>query len=69
VGAGGGGEGLITGSAGLDADYLPSPGSRALDAALVNAETPAVDFEGRARGARPDLGARERDGAPAAACP
>jgi hypothetical protein len=54
--------------AAADADYALAPGSPGIDAALVNAETPLVDFANRPRGAMPDVGAREL-GAPAASCP
>jgi hypothetical protein len=50
------------------ADYALAPGSPGIDAALINAETPLVDFENRTRGAMPDVGAREY-AAPVAACP
>jgi hypothetical protein len=69
-GAGAGGDNLVTGDAKLDAQngYTLTPGSAALDRALINAETPLVDFDGRLRGDAPDLGAREL-GAPEPACP
>jgi hypothetical protein len=68
---GGGGPGDLTSMpifAGAAADYALAPGSPGIDAALINAETPLVDFENRPRGAMPDVGAREL-AAPAAACP
>jgi len=68
---GGGGPGDVTSMpifAGAAADYALAPGSPGIDAALINAETPLVDFENRLRGDRPDVGARE-SAAPAAACP
>jgi hypothetical protein len=49
-------------------DYALAPGSPGIDAALINAETPLVDFENRPRGAMPDIGAREL-AAPPTACP
>ncbi len=61
-GAGAGGENLIKGDAMLDNDYTPGPGSPALDSALVNAETPLVDYSGRLRGSKPDVGANEANG-------
>jgi hypothetical protein len=68
---GGGGPGDVTSmpifAAGA-ADYALAPGSPGIDAALINAETPLVDFENRTRGAMPDVGAREY-AAPVAACP
>jgi len=68
---GGGGPGDLTSMpmfAAGGADYALAPGSPGIDAALINAETPLVDFENRPRGAMPDVGAREL-AAPAAACP
>jgi hypothetical protein len=49
--------------------FALAAGSVGLDAALVNAETPAVDFTGRARGAKPDIGATELGAAGSPACP
>jgi hypothetical protein len=68
-GAGAGGDHPIQGDAKLDAQngYALLAGSAALDQALVNAETPLVDFERRPRGEKPDLGARELS-APPPAC-
>jgi hypothetical protein len=40
-------------------DFALASGSVGIDAALVNAETPLVDFEDRPRGAKPDVGAHE----------
>lgn len=68
---GGGGAGLITTAPTFvagDKDYALAPGSAGIDAALVNAETPAVDFQNRPRGAKPDVGAREL-GAGNPSCP
>jgi hypothetical protein len=60
---------LVGGAAGLDADLTPTAGGTAADRGTMNAETPVVDLEGRARDGHPDIGARER-GAPALpACP
>jgi len=61
VQTGGGGMGLITSppAFGTGPDYPLSPQSPAIDKALVNAETPLLDFEGHLRGAMPDIGARE----------
>lgn len=69
-GAGAGGDNPVQGDPKLDAKngYALLPGSAALDQALVNVETPPVDFEGRPRGDKPDLGAREL-GAAAPNCP
>jgi hypothetical protein len=69
-GAGAGGDHPVQGDPKLDAQngYTLSAGSAALDQALVNAETPLVDIDGRPRGDQPDLGAHER-GAPAPTCP
>jgi len=66
----GSGDHLVTGDPKLDANkgYELSAGSAAIDQALVNAETPLVDFAGGPRGDKPDLGAHEL-GAPAPACP
>jgi len=68
---GGGGPGDVTSMpifAGAAGDYALAPGSPGIDAALINAETPVVDFDNRPRGAMPDIGAREL-AAPAGACP
>jgi hypothetical protein len=68
---GGGGPGDVTTMpifAGAAGDYALAPGSPGIDGALINAETPLVDFENRPRGAMPDVGAREL-AAPARACP
>jgi hypothetical protein len=69
-GSGSGGDNPITGDPKLDASkgYELSAGSAAIDKALVNAETPLVDFAGSARGDKPDVGAHEL-GAPAPLCP
>jgi hypothetical protein len=58
---GGSGPGLITADPAFASgmDYQLSASSPAIDAALVNNETPVVDFDGRGRGDRPDIGARE----------
>jgi hypothetical protein len=67
--AGGAGPGLVT-SAPIFAsttDYALAPTSPGIDAAVVTTETPPVDFDGRPRGAKPDIGAHEL-GAPMAAC-
>jgi hypothetical protein len=45
-------------------DFALASGSVGIDAALVNAETPLVDFEGRPRGAKPDVGAHELGAGP-----
>jgi len=68
--SGGGGTSLITDAPafGSGTDYPLSSASPAVDAALVNAETPLVDFEGHVRGSQPDMGAREL-GSVAPACP
>jgi hypothetical protein len=68
--SGGAGTSLITDAPafGSGADYPLSPGSPAVDAALINSETPLVDFEGHLRGSQPDIGARELDSV-APACP
>ncbi len=50
-------------------DFALAVGSAGVDAALVNAETPLVDFTNRARGAKPDVGATELGAAGAPACP
>jgi hypothetical protein len=49
-------------------DFALAAGSVGIDTALVNAETPLVDFEDRPRGAKPDVGAHEL-GAGAPVCP
>ncbi len=62
VRTGGGGSNLIT----SDPQYADTTGyalsatSPALDKAMVNELTPAVDLDGLPRGAAPDVGARER---------
>jgi hypothetical protein len=70
IGSGGGGTGLLNGTPGfVDAtDYELTASSPAVGAALVNAETPNVDFDGRGRDDRPDLGARERGAQAAQSC-
>jgi hypothetical protein len=40
-------------------DFVLAPTSAAIDAALVNDETPLFDFDNHLRGDRPDIGARE----------
>jgi hypothetical protein len=40
-------------------DYALTPTSSGIDAAIINAETPLVDFDGRVRGPTPDIGAHE----------
>jgi len=72
---GGGGANLVTTSPtfvsttpGAANDWALAPGSVGIDGALVNAETPTDDFDGRPRGDKPDIGAHEL-GADAPACP
>jgi hypothetical protein len=67
---GGSGDGLITDPPSFEAgsDYELALGSPALGGALINDETPLVDFDNRPRGDDPDLGAREL-GAPEPVCP
>jgi hypothetical protein len=70
---GGGGANLVTTAptfapSGAAGDYLLAAGSVGIDGALVNAETPLVDFDNRPRGAKPDVGAHEL-GATAPVCP
>jgi hypothetical protein len=48
-------------------DFTLAPASKAIDGALVNAETPLSDFDDHVRGDHPDIGAREL-GATATAC-
>ena len=68
-GGGGGMNDVTTAPTFAGADFGLAAGSAGIDAALVNAETPLVDFENRLRGPMPDIGAHEL-GAPApAACP
>jgi hypothetical protein len=69
-GAGAGGDNSISGDPKLDAakNYALGPGSAALDKALVNAETPLIDYAGGERGSMPDVGANEL-GATASVCP
>jgi hypothetical protein len=69
-GAGAGGDNPLSGDPKLDAanDFQLLTGSSALDKAVVNAETPLVDYSGRVRGDQPDVGANEA-GAAAALCP
>jgi hypothetical protein len=50
-------------------DLALAAGSVGIDGALVNAETPTVDFTNRARGAKPDIGANELGATGAPACP
>jgi hypothetical protein len=59
--SGGGGSNLITSQPafGTGADYPLSATSPAIDKALINMETPLIDFEGRPRLPAPDIGARE----------
>ncbi len=68
--SGGGGMNLITDMPAFDGatDYELSSTSPALGAAIVNDETPLVDFRAQPRGADPDVGAYERGAAPPA-CP
>ncbi len=67
---GGAGDNSITDAPVFEAgsDYELGAGSPALGSALLNAETPLVDFDNRPRGDDPDLGAREL-GAPEPVCP
>jgi len=68
-GGGGGANDVTTAPTFAGTDYGLAAGSAGVDAALVNSETPLVDFENRTRGPKPDIGAHEL-GAPApAACP
>ena len=52
---------LITSPPGFGSgtDYPLGAQSPALNAALMNSETPLLDFEGHLRGNQPDVGARE----------
>ena len=72
---GGGGANLVTmmptfvsTTPGAANDWALAAGSVGIDGALVNAETPLVDFEDRPRGDKPDVGAHEL-GAGAPVCP
>ena len=72
---GGGGANLVTTTPtfvsttpGAANDCALAPGSVGIDGALVNAETPLVDFDDRPRGDKPDVGAHEL-GAGAPVCP
>jgi hypothetical protein len=70
-GGGAGGTGNVTTAPTFDPaskDFALAAGSVGIDAALVNAETPTVDFENRPRGSKPDIGAHEL-GAAAPLCP
>jgi hypothetical protein len=70
-GGGAGGTANITTAPTFDAaskDFALAAGSVGIDGALVNAETPLVDFEDRPRGDKPDIGAHEL-GAGAPVCP
>jgi hypothetical protein len=70
-GGGTGGTAIITTAPTFDSaskDFALAAGSVGIDAALVNSETPLVDFEDRPRGAKPDIGAHEL-GAGAPVCP
>jgi len=69
-GSGSGGDNPVTGDPKLDMNknYELTDGSAAIDKALINAETPLVDFAGSSRGDKPDLGAHEL-GAAAPLCP
>jgi hypothetical protein len=69
-GSGSAGDNVVTGDPLLDAgmSFALKAGSPAIDKSLVNAETPLIDFDGRARGDKPDLGAHEL-GAMTSACP
>jgi hypothetical protein len=69
-GAGAGGENPVSGDPKLDPTHHFEllAGSAALDHALLNAETPLVDYMGRTRGDKPDVGANEF-GAAVPVCP
>jgi hypothetical protein len=69
-GAGAGGDNPLSGDPKLDPakNYVLGPGSAALDKALINAETPLIDYANGVRGSMPDVGAQEL-GAAASACP
>jgi len=68
-GGGGGTNDVTTAPTFAGTDFGLAADSAGIDAALMNAETPLVDFENRLRGPKPDIGAHEL-GAPApAACP
>jgi Right handed beta helix region len=68
-GDGGGGMNLVTDPPEFaDADFNLTPQSPGIDGALVNAETPLVDFAGQVRDGGPDIGARDHDAA-APSCP
>jgi hypothetical protein len=70
-GGGAGGTGNLTTAPMFDAaskDFALAAGSVGVDGALLNAETPVVDFEDRPRGNKPDIGAHEL-GAGAPVCP
>jgi hypothetical protein len=67
---GGGGTALVTmAPVFTGTDFQLAAGSPGVDAALINAETPLVDFENRPRGDKPDVGARELGAGAPAACP
>ncbi len=67
---GGAGVNLITADPAFDpaTDFALGASSPAIDAALVNGETPLVDIDDHVRLGKPDIGAREL-GATSAACP
>jgi len=68
-GGGGGTNDVTTAPTFAGTDFGLAADSAGIDAALMNAETPLVDFDNRLRGPKPDIGAHEL-GAPApAACP
>src|SRR6185503_7431137 len=58
-GGGGGPNDVTTAPTFSGTDYGLAAGSAGIDAALVNSETPLVDFENRTRGPKPDIGAHE----------
>jgi Right handed beta helix region len=67
-----GGTAIVTTAPTFDAasmDFALAAGSVGLDGALVNAETPTVDFMNRVRGAKPDMGASELGAPDAPVCP
>ena len=68
--SGGGGANLITSDPAFApaTDFALGASSPAIDAALVNGETPLIDIDGHLRLGRPDIGAREL-GATPAVCP
>jgi CheY-specific phosphatase CheX len=66
--SGGGGANLITADPAFApaSDFALAPNSPAIDAALVNGETPLVDIDGYLRLGKPDIGARELGATPTA---